>query len=248
MNLPGTLTVALEGAGLRGGPTILNLLSKIPALRDQVATVTLPSGQQISFPAYDAYWCRYLYAGAPYERDVERSFRELGRGRTLIDCGANIGYWSVRHKDFGFTQSIAIEANPRLIPFLRRNHSGPVHHAAVYSESGGTIAFSGDGALGQVGEGGIPVPKIALKDLHVEGPVLIKLDIEGAEIPAIEGLGDLDAILVYEDFPRLGMKVTRYLLERGWRLFTDAMEPVLTVDQVSATIGKRVPRNLIAMR
>jgi FkbM family methyltransferase len=248
VNFPRLLTLSLERAGLRGAPTILGQLSKIQFLKDQVATVTLPAGQEISIPAYDGYWCRHLYAGTPYEPDVERAFRQLGMGRVLIDCGANIGYWSARHKDFGFTQSIAIEANPRLIPFLRMNHRGPVHHAAVYSESGGTIGFVGDGAIGQVGGSGIPVPKIALRDLEVEGPVLVKLDIEGAEIPAIEGLGNRDAILVYEDFPRLRMKVTRYLLDSGWRVFTDRMEAVTCVEQVSASVGKKVPRNLVAMR
>lgn len=248
VNLPGLLTAAFEAGGIRGAPTILKRLSRSRLLREQVATVTLQGGQRISFPAYDAYWCRYLYAGKPYEPDVERIFRQLGKGRTLVDCGANIGYWSVRHREFGFTTSIAIEANPDLVNFLRRNYSGEVHHAAVHSASGETLHFAGDGALGHVAEIGIPVPTVALRDLRVEGPALVKLDIEGAEIPAIEGLGDLDATLVYEDFPRQGMKVTRHLLERGWKLFTDELKPIASVEQVSADRGPGVPLNLVATR
>jgi FkbM family methyltransferase len=141
----------------------------------------------------------------------------LAEGRVLIDCGANIGYWSVRHQDFGFVDSIAIEANPRLIPFLRRNYDGPVHHAAVHSCSGQELLFSGDGALGHVAASGIAVPTLALGDLEIRAPVLVKLDVEGAEIEAIEGLGQLDAVIVYEE-------------------------------QVSADLGKGVPRNLVAMR
>lgn len=243
MNLPGALTAAFEKAGIRGAPTIL---SKVRS--SKIATVTLPSGQRISFPAYDPYWCRYLYAGKPYEPDTQGIFRELGKGRVLIDCGANIGYWSVRHEDFGFTDAIAIEANPKLVPFLRMNYSGEIHHAAVHSCGGGTLPFDGDGALGHVSENGIPVPRLALRDLEIRGPALVKLDIEGAEIPAIEGLGDMDAILVYEDFPRGGMKVTRYLLERGWNLFTSTMQPISSIEQVSADLGKGVPLNLVAIR
>ena len=248
MNLPGALTWTMEGAGLRGAPTILGKLSRVAPFKDKVATVTLPGGQRISFPAYDGYWCRYLYAGKPYEPDVERIFRELGKGRLLVDCGANIGYWSVRHKEFGFTNSIAIEANPKLVRFLRMNFSGPIHHKAVHARSGETLHFAGDGAVGHVADAGIPVETIALRDLAIDGPALVKLDVEGAEIATIDGLGDLDCILVYEDFPRQGMKVTRYLLERGWRLFDQSMQPINSVEQVSADLGRGIPLNLVAMR
>jgi len=208
-------------------------------------------GVPITFPAYDHYWCRYLYARARYEPDVEAIFRKYGSGRILIDCGANIGYWSVRHEEFGFTRSIAIEANPRLLPFLRRNYSGPIHHAAVDAVSGRTISFAGDGALGHIdrtAKGDVKVRTLALRDLDVEGPAVVKLDIEGAEIPAIEGLGDMDAMLVYEDFPRQGMKVTRYLFDRGWRLFDDGMEPIASIEEVAGDLGQGVPRNLVAKR
>lgn len=247
MNLPGLLTVALERAGIRGAPTLLHHLSKLPSLRSQIATVTLSGGQKFSFPAYDQYWCRYLYAGKPYEPDVEDAFRRFGKGRVLIDCGANIGYWSVRHREFGFTDSIAIEANPRLIPLLRRNYGGAIHHAAVHSHSGETLLFSGDGACGRVGASGIPVETLAIADLDINRPAVVKLDVEGAEIAAIEGLGDVDVILIYEDFPRRGMKVTSFLLERQWKLF-NGQEAVQSVEQVSRDLGKGVPLNLIAMR
>jgi FkbM family methyltransferase len=248
--------VALEKGGLRGAPTILSKLSERRVFRDRVATVRLPGGQRIAFPAYDPYWCRYLYAGKPYEPDVERIFRRIGKGRVLIDCGANIGYWSVRHKDFGFTRSIAIEANPALLPFLRLNHSGEIHERAVYSVSGEQLVFSGDGACGHLGTGfktdaddrSVTVETLALSDVKVSEPAVVKLDVEGAEIPAIEGLGEMDAILVYEDFPRQGMKVTRYLLAKGWKLFSQTMEPVTSVEQVSADLGRGIPHNLIASR
>jgi FkbM family methyltransferase len=246
VNFPGILTVAMERAGVRGAATILSKLE--PLFPETVATVTLPTGQRMTFPAYDPYWCKHLYAGKPYEADVERIFRKLGSGRVLVDCGANIGYWSVRHRDFGFTSAIAIEPNPKLLRFLRMNYAGPIIDKAVDSVSGRTVHFAGEGAVGRVSQSGLPVQTIALRDIETGGPALVKLDIEGKEIAAIEGLGDLDCILVYEDFPRQVMRVTRYLLEQGWRLFTDRMEPITSVEQVSADLGKGHPRNLVASR
>ena len=193
MNFAASLTRSFEALGLRGAPTLLRYLSRaLPAAG--AATVTLPGGQEISFPAHDPYWCRYLYAGVPYEPDVEVILRRLAPGRVLIDCGANIGYWSVRAGELGFTAAIAIEANGALIPYLTRNYDGPVIHAAVYSASGERLCFSGEGATGAIGESGKPVQSIALKDLDVDGPAVIKLDVEGAEIPAIEGAEGMDAV------------------------------------------------------
>lgn len=255
VNFPGTLTATMEKVGVRGAPTLLGKLSKFPVLRETIATVTLPSGQRLTLPAYDGYWCRYVYAAKPYEPDVERIFRRFGKGRVLVDCGANIGYWSARHKDFGFTDAIAIEANPKLVRFLRINYSGCVIDKAVYSRSGEQLTFSGDDACGHLGDARghdaaqtITVETIALKDLNVTSPALVKLDVEGAEIDALQGLGDMDAIVVYEDFPRQGMKTTRYLLDRGWKLSNDQGESISNVEQVSHDLGKGVPHNLIAMR
>lgn len=227
MNFAAVLTRSLETLGVRGAPTLLRYLSKTP-LAQQIAKVTLPGGQVISFPAYDEYWARYLYAGIPFEPDVEAIFRRLGQGRTLIDCGANIGYWSVRAKELGFIDAVAIEANESLIPLLKRNYSGRIIHAAVHSRSGETVFLQGQGAAASLGASGKPVKTIALADLGVPGPALIKLDIEGAEISAFEGAAGMDAVFVYEDWARSGMPVTAYLLGRGYSVSGFDTTPITT--------------------
>ena len=66
----------------------------------------------------------------------------------------------------------------------------------------------GQGATASLATTGRPVRTLALADLDVTGPVLIKLDVEGAEVAAIKGAARMDAIFVYEDWPRSGMPVT----------------------------------------
>lgn len=251
MKFAAMLTRAFEGLGVRGAPTLLRYLSKT-GLAKKIATLTLPAGQAIAFPAYDPYWSRHFYANVPYEPDVEAIFRRFAAGRVLIDCGANIGYWSARAKELGFVDAIAIEADANLIPILERNYHGRVIHAAVHSKSGETMYLSGEGPAAHLAEHGTPVRTLALDDLGVPQPTLIKLDVEGAEIAAIEGAGTLDAIFVYEDWPKSGMPVTEYLIERGFLLFGFDMTSVATVSEALAFNARtnRIygPSNFIAMR
>jgi FkbM family methyltransferase len=251
MTFPALLTTTFEKLGLRGAPTLLTGLSKTPLSR-RLATVTLPAGQTISFPAYDPYWARYLYAGVPYEPDVEVIFRRFAKGRVLIDCGANIGYWSLRAKELGFSGAVAIEANESWIPLLKRNHDGEVLHAAVHSRSGLPLHLGGEGAAASLAEKGKPVQSIALADLNLSEPVVVKLDIEGAEIPAIQGAGNMDAVFVYEDWPKSGMPVTDWLLEEGYSVSGFDMSPIRTLadafDFNKRTTDVYGPSNLIAMR
>lgn len=251
MNPPALLTTSFERLGLRGAPTLLRYLSKTRLAR-QLATVRLPAGQSICFPAYDEYWARYLYAGVPYEPDVEAVFRRFAHGRTLVDCGANIGYWSARAAELGFNEAVAIEANEALIPLLERNHRGRNLHAAVHSRSGLTMRLGGEGAAASLGKTGKPVRTIALADLGISGPALVKLDVEGSEVAAIEGAGSLDAVYVYEDWPRSGMPVTRWLLEEGFKVSGFDLTPIRDLSDAFAfnrrTTQSYGPSNLIAMR
>ena len=243
------VTRSFEALGLRGAPSILRHASRFS---DRLATVIIPSGEQITFPALDSYWCRYLYAGVPYEPDVEIILRRFAQGRTLIDCGANIGYWSVRAPGLGFEGAIAIEANADHIPILSQNHDGKVIHAAVHSMSGELLHLAGGGAVGSVSSAGQPVQSLALSDLDFAGPCVVKLDVEGAEIAAIEGAKDLDAIFVYEDWPKSGMTITRWLLSRNFLIAgfdgttIGSIEDALTFNQRTNT--RYGPSNFVALR
>lgn len=251
MNVAAILTRGFERLGLRGAPTLLKHLSRT-ALSSKTATVVLKGGQRITFPAYDPYWSRHLYAGVPFEPDVDAIFRRFAKGRVLVDCGANIGYWSARAKELGFVDVIAIEANDRLIPYLERNCPGSVIHAAVHSSSGESVLLNGDGAAAHLAEQGTPVATIALDDLGIRQPALVKLDVEGVEIAAFKGAGTLDALFVYEDWPRSGMPVTEWLLGQGHEVLGFDMTPIATVAdaiEFNARTNKSYgPSNFIASR
>lgn len=266
--LCGAFVRGLESLSLRGGPTLFRLLSTVPGLSQMMATTRLAGGELITFPAFDAYWCRYVWANAPYERDVEQIFRKIGKNRVLVDCGANIGYWSIRACGLGFSKVIAIEANRDLIEILRENFrmngvSGTVHHAAVYARSGEDLFLDHTDSHAQAGLGdrGMPITSLsvadAVKDLSAGTELVVKLDVEGAEIPALEGAeGVENAIFVYEDFPRCDMVVTRYLLDKGMAVFgvapTGAHREIKTVEDAfvfnAQTAIRGAPSNLVACR
>lgn len=262
----GMIVRTFEAGSIRGAPTLLRLLSTVPALK-RVTAIKRLGTHWITFPAYDAYWSRYVWAGTPYELDVEQIFRKIGKGRVLIDCGANIGFWSIRACDFGFTEVVAIEANRDLIRFLRENFrlngtKGEVIHAAVYSVSGEDLFLDHTDAHAQggIGSRGMPVKSIAIADVMKTLPpgqeVVVKLDVEGAEIAAIEGIERFDQlILVYEDFARHGMRVTDHLLGRGRDVFGVAPDGrtrrLTTVDEAiafnaSTAAARGAPSNLVA--
>lgn len=261
------LVQGFERMGLRGAPTIFRQLSRFPSLRRRWSTVALPTGERISFPTFDPYWARSLWAGCRYEPDVELILTRLGRlpDALLVDCGANIGYWTVRSRSLGYKRAIAIEANPALIPLIDKNVrqnriAAKVRHAAIYERSGETLLLSNteEHAVSSVGESGVPVTSLSLADLLKDAPeryAVIKLDVEGAEIAAMTGAGNRNLVYVYEDWPRSGMPVTKYALERGLEVAGMALDgTVVSVRSLedsfafnTSTRNEYGPSNLVAM-
>jgi FkbM family methyltransferase len=137
----------------------------------------------------------------------------LSAGRTFVDIGANIGYYSLLASRLTGTSGrvIAIEAHPRMVELLRRNMvvngfgGVSIRHAAAWSEAG-TVKFnlrshfaanSSVGALApdQLHELGdteqiVEVEAIAVDDLldSVRTVDFLKVDVEGAEVRAFSGL------------------------------------------------------------
>jgi FkbM family methyltransferase len=170
--------------------------------------------------------------------------RVLERDSALIDCGANIGYWSVWAT--GFIEDpkriIAIEASPLLNEFLEENASlnarafTPIGRA-VWSKSDlelempvdrkrhawGSLAADVKSDLVDAGFETARVPTITIDDaIERNGAgdaplVVLKIDVEGAEIEALGGARKAlegNVLVVYEDHARdTASGITRHVIE-----------------------------------
>jgi FkbM family methyltransferase len=121
----------------------------------------------------------------------------------ILDCGANVGIASLFFKRrYPRARVTAFEADPEIADICRRNLTAndaadvEVVAAAVWT-SRGTTDFVCEGSdsgsvasLGVIAGKTTRVPTIRLRDYLQEPVDLVKLDIEGAEVPVLEDCAD----------------------------------------------------------
>ncbi|MEP6839774.1 MAG: FkbM family methyltransferase [Bradyrhizobium sp.] len=217
----------------RGYNLAANLLRK--ALTERGIQIRLNPDAVFEFPYGDGYWSKLLNRTFSYEDELELLFRDSADiDYTLLDCGANYGYWSVlvSSKPFGSHKAIAIEPSGQNFPKLANNakingNRFDVMKCAIGAARGtarlsGTkheaFSIAGDQADGE------EVPVLALDNLLDDGKVaangkfLIKLDVEGVEIEAMKGGARLmqgDSVLLCEEHGNDPQHtVSRYILEQ----------------------------------
>jgi len=222
----------------RGYIYCANLLRK--TLPERNIAIKLNADATFEFPYGDGYWSKLLNRSYHYEDELELLFSHSADvDYTLIDCGANYGYWSVlvSSAPFGQHRAIAIEPSSQNFAKLANNACvngerfelmkcaigaarGTAHLTGTKHE-----AFSIAGQVnGQANGGGEDVPVIALDNLIDDGKVrengkyLIKLDVEGVEIEAIKGgarLLQTDSVILCEEHGNdPDHTVSRYILEQ----------------------------------
>jgi FkbM family methyltransferase len=217
----------------RGYNLAANLLRK--ALTERGIQVRLNPDAVFEFPYGDGYWSKLLNRTFSYEDELELLFRDSADiDYTLLDCGANYGYWSVlvSSKPFGSHKAIAIEPSGQNFPKLANNAkiNGNRFEAmkCAIGAARGTARLSGTKheAFSIAGDqsGGEEVPVLALDNLLDDGKVaadgkfLIKLDVEGVEIEAMKGGARLmqgDSVLLCEEHGNdPAHTVSRYILEQ----------------------------------
>lgn len=210
-----------------------NLLRK--TLPDRGIQVRLNPDAVFEFPYGDGYWSKLLNRTFSYEDELELLFADSADiDYTLLDCGANYGYWSVlvSSKPFGSHKAIAIEPSGQNFPKLANNADINGNRfetlKCAIGAARGTARLSGTKheAFSIAGDqdGGEEVPVLALDNLLDDGKVaangkfLIKLDVEGVEIEAMKGGARLlrgDSVILCEEHgndPR--HTVSRYILEQ----------------------------------
>ena len=193
------------------------------------------AGGELPVELADRYWMRLLLPTWRYEPEVATVLATALDGRTVfVDGGANIGFWSVQALGrVGDGGVIAVEASPRTHARLARTAAAnggrfAAVHAALWDEPGLALALDFDperhgrarvapavGAAGTVPT--TTVDRLVADHGRPGARVVVKLDVEGAEVPALRGAAATlaaGAVVVYEDHGRdRGHAVTRHLLE-----------------------------------
>ena len=205
-------------------------------LPERDIAIKLNSDATFEFPYGDGYWSKLLNRSFCYEDELELLFEDsIGVDYTLIDCGANFGYWSVliSSRPYGSHTAIAIEPSSQNFAKLKNNaeingNRFEVMKCAI-GAARGTARLSGTkheafSIAGGADSGGEGVTVIALDNLIDDGKVssggkyLIKLDVEGVEIEAIKGGTRLlqgDSVLLCEEHGNdPNHTVSRYILEQ----------------------------------
>jgi FkbM family methyltransferase len=217
----------------RGYNGCANLLRK--TLPERNIAIKLNSDATFEFPYGDGYWSKLLNRSYHYEDELELLFRHSADvDYTLLDCGANYGYWSVlvSSAPFGSHKAIAIEPSSQNFPKLANNAKingdrfEPMKCAIGAARGSARLSGTKHEAFSIAGNAasGEEVPVIALDNLIDDGKVsasgkfLVKLDVEGVEIEAIKGGTRLlqgDSVIMCEEHGNdPDHTVSRYILEQ----------------------------------
>lgn len=227
----------------RGYGRLNHLISSLVGSR---ITTRRVHGFDFSFELFDPYWNLLLSKSFVYEPEVEAFFRgQLNQNTIFLDCGANYGFWTLFALSFiPDSNCISIEASPETFEHLKRNielNSRYPHliNRAVSSLCDTLLEFetSGKNHAGASISGMKKFKKattVNVRTIDIKsafdgfdsgGQFLIKLDVEGAEIEAIKGLGcrleNSKVTVIYEEVNK-DCKVTGFLQKqagRKWHIF-----------------------------
>lgn len=246
-----------------------------PLIRDRDIVLKIADDSVFSFNTSDEYWNKLLIESYEYEPEIFTLLQSLQKGDYFfLDCGANWGYWSVlaSSKRFGEQHTLAIEAGSEAYEKLAVNctlneERFTIKKRAVYNANDQVLKFSTDvhASARHLNENADKYEEVAtttidkeLYSLDISKPVVIKLDVEGAEIPALEGATKTlskDTLIAYEDHGSdLECKVSKYITDNlNFSIFTFDQElgfvKLSSIDEVkNLKLNPRIGYNFFAFR
>ena len=224
------LAVVSRLAGGRGMQRCTWTLARRVFGTNHSAVLELRSGGRLKIRLADGYWTRLLVPGYVYESDIGSVLaRVLAEPDVFfLDCGANIGYWSVVCSQIlPAGRVLAVEASPPNYAQLEENaalNEGRFQTVlgALWERDGEEavivsheLRHAGSSIINRrekIGVAGYTEYKVSTATIdslcgrYVADPaarIVVKLDVEGAEIPALRGARNVFArrqtLLLYEE-------------------------------------------------
>jgi FkbM family methyltransferase len=197
--------------------------------RNSVA-LEVNNGTKLRIYLRDGYWINLLFSDFEYEPEVAFILSRVLRqpNACFVDCGANIGYWSIIASGIisEHGRVWAIEASPPILNRLVENaalndNRFECVHAAIWSDDDETLEMishdqrhAGSSVISRRGKRREPgyrvdsvrtltLDTLANRFIPSDLQIVLKLDIEGAEIAALQGASNMIAkghlLVVYED-------------------------------------------------
>ena len=210
-----------------------------------------------------------LYQNRIYEQETTTFFRNyLKKGDTVYDIGANIGYFSLEFARLVGRNGkvLAFEPHPEIFKTLDRNISrNGYKNITGYNYACGNQIGKVDLYLSTENEGNHKIVKnvnssesVSVKVIELntfindDMPRIMKIDIEGAELLALQGIGDslmkdgsIDFVIEFHPyemsfFELTGTCLLSSLSKFGYKFRDLAIDdyPVISVDQILSKYKK----------